>query len=134
MTDIYAGDIGHFDEDGFVFITDRKKDVVFVKGFNVFPREVEEVIQTHPKVGMVGAVGVPDPRTGGERLVAFVVPRPGEKVDAAEISAYCKSRLVNYKCPSEVRVIAQLLITSNQKLDRVALRRAVGGEQQLAAD
>jgi acyl-CoA synthetase (AMP-forming)/AMP-acid ligase II len=62
------------------------------------------------------------------------VPRPGEKVDAAEISAYCKSRLVNYKCPSDVRVIAQLPITRNQKLDRVALRRAVGGEQQLAAD
>ena len=62
---IYTGDIGYLDADGFVFITDRKKDVVFVKGFNVFPREVEEVIQTHPKVGMVGVVGMPDARTGG---------------------------------------------------------------------
>lgn len=57
---IYTGDIGHVDEDGFVFITDRKKDVVFVSGFNVFPREVEELIHTHPSVGIAGVVGVPD--------------------------------------------------------------------------
>jgi long-chain acyl-CoA synthetase len=120
---IYTGDIGHLDEDGFLFITDRKKDVVFVKGYNVFPREVEEVIQTHPKVGMVGVVGAPDVRTGGERLVAFVVPRNGEMVDATEISTYCASRLVNYKWPSEVRVVGQLPVTSNQKLDRIALRQ-----------
>jgi acyl-CoA synthetase (AMP-forming)/AMP-acid ligase II len=92
ITACYTGDIGHFDEDGFVFITDRKKDVVFVKGFDVFPREVEEVIHTHPKVGTVGVVGVPDARTGGERLVAFVVPRTGKIVDPAELSAYCASR------------------------------------------
>ena len=96
------------------------------------PSEVEEVIHTHPKVGTVGVVGVPDARTGGERLVAFVVPRTGKIVDAAEISAYCASRLVNYKCPTEVRVVGQLPITAAQKLDRVALRRAVRGEQELA--
>ena len=115
-----------------MFITDRKKDVVFVKGFNVFPREVEEVIHTLPKVGTVGVVGVPDARTGGERLVAFVVPRTGKIVDPAEISAYCASRLVNYKCPSEVRVVGQLPITAAHKLDRVALRRAARCEQELA--
>src|SRR3712207_6392744 len=70
---IHTGDIGHLDADGFLFITDRKKDVVFVEGFNVFPREVEEAIHTHPKVGAVGVVGAPDARSGGERLVAFVV-------------------------------------------------------------
>src|SRR5258706_2240114 len=126
---IYTGDIGHFDEDGFVFITDRKKDVVFVKGFNVFPREVEEVIHTHPKVGMVGVVGAPDARSGGERLVAFVVPRPHERIGAAEISAHSASQLVGYKCPTEVRVLEQLPITGTQKLDRIALRRAARGEQ-----
>jgi long-chain acyl-CoA synthetase len=129
---IYTGDIGYLDEDGFLFIVDRKKDVVFVKGFNVFPREVEEAIHTHPSVGMVGVVGVPDPRTGGERLVAFVVPRTGETVDAAEISAHCASRLVGYKCPAEVRVVGQLPLTGAQKLDRMALRRAAHGEQELA--
>jgi long-chain acyl-CoA synthetase len=129
---IYTGDIGYLDEDGFLFIVDRKKDVVFVKGFNVFPREVEEVIHTHQSVGMVGVVGVPDPRTGGERLVAFVAPRTGEKVDAAEISAHCVSRFVGYKCPTEVRVLGRLPITGAQKLDRMALRRAARGEKELA--
>ena len=129
---IYTGDIGYLDEDGFLFITDRKKDVVFVKGFNVFPREVEEAIHTHQSVGMVGVVGVPDPRTGGERLVAFVVPRTDQKVDAVEISAHCASRLVGYKCPTEVRVVGQLPLTGAQKLDRIALRRAACGEQELA--
>jgi long-chain acyl-CoA synthetase len=126
---IYTGDIGYLDEDGFLFISDRKKDVVFVKGFNVFPREVEEAIHTHQSVGMVGVVGVPDARTGGERLVAFVVPRTGEKVNAAEIFAHCVSQLVGYKCPTEVRVVAQLPVTGAQKLDRMALRRTACGDR-----
>jgi long-chain acyl-CoA synthetase len=107
---------------------------VFVKGFNVFPREVEEAIHTHQSVGMVGVVGVPDARTGGERLVAFVAPRAGEKLNAAELAAHCAARLVSYKCPSEVRVVRQLPVTGAQKLDRVALRRAASGRQDLAAD
>jgi long-chain acyl-CoA synthetase len=130
---IYTGDIGYLDEDGFLFITDRKKDVVFVKGFNVFPREVEEVIHAHPKVALVAVVGAPDSRTGGERLVAFVVPRPGERAHEAEISAHCASRLVNYKRPSEVRVVGQLPLTAAQKPDRIALRRVARGEQELPA-
>jgi long-chain acyl-CoA synthetase len=129
---IYTGDIGHLDEDGFLFITDRKKDVVFIKGFNVFPREVEELIHTHPKVGMVGVVGVPDAHTAGERLVAFVVPVTGEMVDPTEISQYCASRLANYKCPSEVRVVERLPMTTAHKLDHVSLRRAARGEQELS--
>jgi acyl-CoA synthetase (AMP-forming)/AMP-acid ligase II len=80
---------------------------------------------------MAGVVGVPDARTGGERLVAFVVPRTGETVDPTEISRYCAGRLVSYKCPSEVRVVEQLPITAAHKLDHVALRRAARGEQEL---
>jgi long-chain acyl-CoA synthetase len=126
---IYTGDIGYLDKDGFVFITDRKKDVVFVKGFNVFPREVEEVIHTHPKVDMVGVVGVPDARSGGERLVAFIVPQKGETIESGEIYTYCSDRLVGYKCPTEVRMVRQLPFTGAQKLDRVALRLTVSGQQ-----
>jgi long-chain acyl-CoA synthetase len=77
--------------------------VVFVKGFNVFPREVEDVIHAHAKVGMAAVVGAPDSRSGGERLVAFIVPRDGEMLDEAEISSHCASQLVSYKRPSEVR-------------------------------
>ncbi|HYZ85861.1 MAG TPA: AMP-binding protein, partial [Bryobacteraceae bacterium] len=128
---IYTGDIGYLDEDGFLFITGRKKDVVFVKGFNVFPREVEEVIYTYPKVAMVGVLGVPDARSAGERLVAFVVPRAGETIEEAEIRAHCASRLVTYKCPAEVRVVEQLPMTSARKLDRAALRQAVSAGQSL---
>jgi long-chain acyl-CoA synthetase len=130
---LYTGAIGYLDEDGFLFVTDRKKDVVFVKGFNVFPREVEEVIHTHPGVGMVAVVGAPDPRTGGERLVAFIVPRPGESAQEAEISVHCASRLADYKRPSEVRVVGQLPLTAAQKPDRIALRRVARGEQELPA-
>jgi long-chain acyl-CoA synthetase len=73
---------------------------------------------------MVGVVGMPDARTGGERLVAFIVPQTGEMIDPPEISAYCAPWLADYKCPSEVRVVEQLPLTTAQKLDRVALRRA----------
>ena len=69
-------------------------------------------------------------RQGGERLVAFVAPRKGERVDAAEISTYCASRMAAYKCPTEVRVVGQLPLTSAQKLDRIALRRAARREQE----
>jgi len=119
---IHTGDIGHLDPDGFLFITDRKKDVVLVKGFNVFPREVEEVIHAHPRVGAVGVVGVPDARSG-ERLVAYVVPRAGEPLSEAEIAAYVAERLVAYKCPGLIRLVEELPTTGAQKLDRVALRR-----------
>jgi long-chain acyl-CoA synthetase len=71
----------------------------------------------------VGVVGAPDARSGGERLVAFVVPRTGEALSDAEIAAHCAERLVGYKCPAEVRVVEQLPMTGAQKLDRVALRR-----------
>ena len=127
---IYTGDIGYIDGNGFVFITDRKKDVVFVKGFNVFPREVEEVIYTHPKVGMAGVVGAPDVRSGGERVIAFVVPRTGETVHETEIFALCASRLAGYKCPAELHVVGQLPMTAAHKLDRIALRRAVTAKEQ----
>lgn len=120
---IHTGDIGRIDADGFLFITDRRKDVVFVKGFNVFPREVEEAIYTHPQVAAAGVVGVPDPRTGGEKLAAFVVPRAGAGLDAAAIAAHCAEHLVAYKIPAEIRIVEALPMTGAAKLDRMALRR-----------
>jgi long-chain acyl-CoA synthetase len=124
---IHTGDIGHLDLDGFLFITDRKKDVVLVKGFNVFPREVEEVIHAHPRVGAAGVVGVPDARSG-ERLVAYVVPRAGEALSEAELAAHVAERLVAYKRPGVIRVVEELPTTGAQKLDRVALRRRARDE------
>src|SRR5258708_13317407 len=93
---IYTGDIGYLDQDGFLFITDRKKDVVFVKGFNAFPREVEEVIHTCPNVDMVGVVGAPDARSVGERVVAFAVPRKCEMLHPARTPTHAASPFVRY--------------------------------------
>ncbi len=126
---IHTGDIGHLDADGFLFITDRKKDVVLVKGFNVFPREVEEALYAHPGVAAAGVVGAPDERTGGERLVAYVVPRAGGGAPptGAEIAAHLAERLIGYKCPDDIRIVEALPVTGAQKLDRLALRRMARG-------
>ena len=121
---LYTGDIGHLDSEGFLFITDRRKDVVIVKGFNVFPREVEEAIHAHPAVGAVGVIGTPDARSGGERVIAFVVPRPGAALDAAAIAAHCAARLAPYACPAEIRILDALPMTAAGKTDRLALRCA----------
>ncbi len=123
---IYTGDIGHLDADGFLFITDRRKDVVFVKGYNVFPREVEEALYRHPGIAAAGVIGVPDARTGGERLIAFVVSRHGEALAEMDIAAHCAAQLASHQCPSEIRVVERLPMTGAQKLDRMALRRAAG--------
>jgi long-chain acyl-CoA synthetase len=119
---LYTGDIGHLDAEGFLFITDRKKDVVLVKGFNVFPREVEEAVLAHPKVAAVGVVGVADERSG-ERVVAYVVPRDGAALTPGEIAAFAAERLADFKCPSDIRIVEMLPVTAAHKLDRAALRR-----------
>jgi long-chain acyl-CoA synthetase len=129
---IHTGDIGHLDGEGFLFITDRKKDVVLVKGFNVFPREVEEAIYAHPAVAAAGVVGVPDERSG-EAVVAYVVPREGEALTEAALAAWLAERLVAYKCPSAIKVVDSLPMTGAQKLDRIALRRQAGAERELRA-
>lgn len=121
---VYTGDIGVIDADGFITITDRKKDVIFVSGFNVFPREIEEVLITCPTVRMVGVVGTNDDRTG-EKAVAFVVP--GDDIDAADLKAYCKSHLAPYKVPADIRIVDELPLTAAGKLDRLALIRAAKG-------
>lgn len=95
---LHTGDIAYYDEDGYYYIVDRKKDLVIVGGYNVYPREVDEVLYEHPKVAEAVAVGVKHP-TRGEVLKAYVVPRPGEKLTTAELTAHCRARLANYKVP-----------------------------------
>ena len=98
---LYTGDLGHLDEDGYLTIVDRKKDVIKPSGFQVWPREVEEVIAKHPAVAEVGVIGVPDPRTG-EAVKAFVVLREGQTATADEIREFCKASLTGYKVPKQV--------------------------------
>ena len=93
-----TGDIAYKDEDGYIFIVDRKKDLIKPSGFQVWPREVEEVIATHPAVAEVSVAGVPD-QYQGEAVKAWVVLRPGERATVEELRAYCKERLTGYKVP-----------------------------------
>ncbi len=98
---LYTGDLGYMDEEGYLFIVDRKKDLIKPGGFQVWPREVEEVIAAHPAVAEVGVAGIPD-KLRGEAVKAWVVLREGQQVTAAEIRAYCRQQLVAYKVPRYV--------------------------------
>ncbi len=98
---LYTGDIARFDEDGYFYITDRKKDLIICGGYNVYPREVEEVLYKYPKVREAAVIGAKS-ETRGEIVKAFVVLKEGETADAKEIIAYCRQNLANYKVPREV--------------------------------
>ena len=118
---LYTGDIGYMDEDGYFYITDRKKDLIIVGGFNVFPREIDELIYQHPKVKEGIAVGIPDLRKG-ERIKVYIVLKDGETATPEEFIAYFKERLTPYKVPSEVEFRTQLPKSMIGKILRRALR------------
>jgi long-chain acyl-CoA synthetase len=98
---LYTGDLGYLDEDGYLSIVDRKKDVIKPSGFQVWPREVEEVIATHPAVQEVGVAGVPDPHAG-EAVKAYVVLREGMAATEQDIKDHCRQSLTGYKVPKYV--------------------------------
>jgi long-chain acyl-CoA synthetase len=98
---LYTGDIGYIDEDGYVFITDRKKDLIKPSGYQVWPREVEEVLAAHPAVAEVAVAGVLDEKQG-EAVKAWVVLRAGQSASVDELRAYCRERLAPYKVPRQI--------------------------------
>jgi long-chain acyl-CoA synthetase len=116
-----TGDIGHFDEEGFLIITDRKKDLILVGGFNAYPKEIEEELYAHPKVALAAVIGVPDPRTG-EAVKAFVQLKPGEEATEAELLEFCKSRLAGYKRPRSIEFRDSLPTSVVGKVLRRVLR------------
>jgi long-chain acyl-CoA synthetase len=118
---LYTGDLGYVDDDSFLFIVDRKKDMIKVSGFQVWPREIEEVIATHPAVAEVGVAGIPHERKG-ESVVAWVVLREGETATADEIRDFCRERLAPYKVPSRVEFRTALPKTMVGKVLRRVLR------------
>ncbi len=122
---VHTGDLGYMDADGFVFIVDRKKDLIKTSGFQVWPREIEEVISGHPAVLEVGVAGVPDPMKG-EVAKAWVVLKPGEKATADEVRAYCRERLAPYKVPGRVEFRTELPKTMVGKI----LRRALAADDR----
>ncbi|MEV0719672.1 long-chain fatty acid--CoA ligase [Asanoa sp. NPDC050611] len=118
---LHTGDLGYRDADGFLYVVDRIKDLIIRGGFNVYPREVEEVLYGHPAVLEAAVIGRPDERVG-EEIVAVVTVRPGADLDTAELIAYCRERLADYKCPREVRVMAALPKSATGKLLKRELR------------
>jgi long-chain acyl-CoA synthetase len=119
---VSVGDLARRDADGYVYIVDRKKDMVISGGLNIYPREIEEVLHRHPAIREAAVIGVPDEHWG-ERLRAFIVPRPNMTVDPAELEAFCRHHLSGYKVPREVRFVAELPRNAAGKLLKHELRR-----------
>lgn len=118
---LYSGDIGYLDEDGFLYVVDRKKEMIITGGYNVYPREIEEIAHGVEGIFEAAAIGVPDERLG-ERIVAFVVPLPGTGVSDQDFLAHCNSKLARYKVPREVRFVDMLPRNATGKIDRIKLR------------
>jgi long-chain acyl-CoA synthetase len=121
---LHTGDLGYLDEDGYLYVVDRKKDLIIRGGFNVFPRDVEDALLEHPAVAAAGVVGRPD-TAHGEEVVAFVELRSGQEVEPDALVAYARNRIGGYKYPREVHVIASLPLTPVGKVDRKVLRARV---------
>jgi long-chain acyl-CoA synthetase len=125
---LHTGDLAYMDEDGYIFIVDRKKDLIKTSGFQVWPREIEEVISALPAVLEVGVAGVPDP-VKGEVAKAWVVLKPGTSATEDEVRAYCRERLAPYKVPGRVEFRTELPKTMVGKI----LRRALAADHRAPA-
>ena len=118
---LHTGDMGYADEDGFIYLADRKKDMIVSGGENVYSREVEEALMSHPGVVDVAVIGVPDARWG-EAVKAVVVLKQGVPVEAAELIAHCRQFIAGYKCPKSIDVVAELPRLPSGKISKVTLR------------
>jgi long-chain acyl-CoA synthetase len=118
---VHTGDIGYFDDEGYLFVVDRKKELIISGGYNIYPREVDEVLSSHPDTLEVATVGMKD-TFRGEIPVAFVVLKTGRTVSADDLLAYCKQKLVDYKVPRRIEFLDALPKTGPGKIDKLKLR------------
>ena len=118
---LHTGDMGKLDADGYLFIVERKKDLIIRGGFNIYPREVEEALYAHPAVAEAAVVGMRDPLMG-EEVLAFVALKAGASAEAAALIEFCQSRLAKYKCPKQVRFVDALPKSPIGKILRKELR------------
>jgi long-chain acyl-CoA synthetase len=123
---LHTGDVGYADADGYLYIVDRKKDLIIRGGFNVYPRDVEDALVEHPEIELAGVVGRPDPRYG-EEVCAFVSLHAGSELTGEAIVAWAKERIGGYKYPREVQVVETVPLTAVGKIDRKALRAGLTG-------
>ncbi|MGH2739532.1 MAG: class I adenylate-forming enzyme family protein [Actinomycetota bacterium] len=123
---LHTGDVGYLDEDGYLFVTDRKKDLIIRGGLNIYPRDVEEVLMRHPAVAEAAVVGRLDEKMG-EEVTAFVVRAPGEKASEEELLDFCREEMAKYKSPSEVRFVPDLPKSPVGKVLKRELRASLTG-------
>ncbi len=117
----HSGDVAYRDEDGFFFIVDRLKDMIIRGGFNVYPREIEETLLTHPAISLASVIGVPD-EANGEEIKAYVIRKPGASVTEEELVAWCRERMAAYKYPRTIEFRESLPMTATGKILKRELR------------
>ena len=117
----HSGDIGYFDEDGYLYIADRIKDMIIRGGFNVYPREIEEVLVTHPAISLAAVIGVPHD-SHGEEIKAFVILKPGAEATEEELLAWSKENMAAYKYPRIIEIRTELPMTATGKILKRELR------------
>jgi len=118
---LHTGDVGVIDARGYIDITDRKKDMFIVGGFNAYPAEIERMMIEHPGIGQVSVIGIPDDRLG-EVGAAFVVPAPGTPPTEDELIAWCREKMANYKVPRRVWIVDGLPLNASNKVLKIELR------------
>ncbi len=123
---LHTGDVGYLDEDGYLFITGRTKDLIIRGGENISPGEIESALEDHPKIAEAAVIGVPDVEWG-ERVMALVVLQPGESLTKDEVIQYCKGRLASFKAPEEVVFVRELPRNPLGKVLKTDLRKTYGG-------
>ena len=116
-----TGDIGHIDEEGYIIITDRKKDMILVSGFNVYPRDVEDILYKNPKVELAAVVGVPDEKSG-ERVKAFIKLKANETATIEEMQEFCRENMAGYKRPKSIEFRDEIPVSNVGKVLRRVLR------------
>jgi fatty-acyl-CoA synthase len=124
---LYSGDLATMDDEGYVKIVGRKKDMLICGGFNVYPAEIEEYLFTHPKVQNASVIGVPDD-VFGEVAAAYIIPREGETIDPQEIVDYCIGEIANFKVPRYVEIVDEFPMTQSGKVQKFRLREIARGK------
>jgi len=118
---LYTGDLGSLDEQGYLRLVDRKRDMIKRGAEAIFPAEIEHYLMTHPRIQMAAVIGVPSP-VGGERIRAYVQPWEGAELSEAEVIEYCRGQIATYKVPQEVRIVSSLPLTATRKVQKFKLR------------
>jgi acyl-CoA synthetase (AMP-forming)/AMP-acid ligase II len=124
----YTGDLGYFDEEGYLFVVGRKKDMVKSGGISIYPLEIESVLYSHPDVLEAAVVGVPDPQWG-EAVKAVIVPKPGATIAVEDIIRFSRERLASYKIPKSVDLVSSLPHTEVGKVNKVKVREMILAKQ-----